>query len=171
MVLLQKEIIPLSVRGTQEKERIGKMIPKLDPGLRDECLRLRDIFVQHGLVKQAAEIGVALKQAEEDSIREHRMGKKRMDRTFEAMRNIAAAMSSLPQNAVNSDLCSAIERIHPDFEIVAASKDDAPSFLKKLASDVEMGIWQLAVESTAGEMKSAISSKARTIIGELPGIE
>lgn len=145
------------------------MIPKIDPNLREECLQLRAMLSNLGLYKQAAEMGEILRQAEEDSIREHRLGAKVIKRTFEAADRISKAMASIPEPASNADLCSAIEGLQDDFETIMSIRDDAPSFLSRLASRVEMGVWQLAKESAVGNLRDGISDKAKTVIGDLSG--
>lgn len=145
------------------------MIPKIDPDLREECFQVRAMLSNSGLFKQAAEVGEILKQAEEDSIKEHRLGAKAIKRTFEAAEKISKTMASIPETASNADLCSAIEKIQSDFEAIMEIRSDAPSFLKKVASKIEIGVWQLAKESAVGDLKDKISDKAKKTIGELSG--
>lgn len=144
-------------------------MPKVDPELRDQCERLRRRFASLGLVKQAAEVDLVLRQAEEDSLREQKMGRKAMDEAFDAIDRIQEVFSSLPDTATNSDLSSAVDKVHPEFEIMVNIKDSAPSFLGRLASKVEMDVWRLAVESTSGEMRSPITNEAKKIVAGMVG--
>lgn len=145
------------------------MMPKVDPELRDQCERLRRRFASLGLAKQAAEVELVLRQAEEDSLREQKMGRKAMDEAFDAIDRIHEVFSSLPENATNSDLCSAVEQVQSQFEVVVGIKDSAPSFLSRLASKVETDVWRLAVESASGDMRSPVTGEAKKIVSGMIG--